>query len=269
MASTCVTTSSLKPFNPIPNSPFQSPSHFGFTNSLAFATQRFTCVSTTHQHLSRTSRKCSKNIIPPRAFFSNCKSESPSESKKTANVQELHVYEINELDRDGPAVLPLSKTPQNLLAKLVPLTKKLAIGDLVSFTNKLYTGDLKKRIGITAGLGVFIRHVPKKRGDRYEAIHSFYFGVYGHISVQGAYLTYEDTYLAVKSGSGIFEGVYGQVKLHQVLYPIKLFYTFYLKGIPDLPPELLGKPATPWPWVTATRAARATELSAVIPGFTN
>ncbi|KAJ4829338.1 hypothetical protein Tsubulata_015458 [Turnera subulata] len=185
------------------------------------------------------------------------------------NVQELYVYEINELDRGSPAVLPLSETPQNLLAKLVPFTRKLAIGDLVPFTNKLYTGDLKKRIGITSGLCVLIQHVPEKGGDRYEAIYSFYFGDYGHLSVQGAYLTYEDTYLAVKSGSGIFEGVYGQVKLHQVVYPFKIFYTFYLKGIPDLPPELMGKPATPWPLVTPTRAARSTELSATIPGFTN
>ncbi|KAF9613457.1 hypothetical protein IFM89_008304 [Coptis chinensis] len=81
------------------------------------------------------------------------------------------------------------------------------------------------------------RNEPEIKGGRYEAIYSFYFGDYGHISVQGQYLTYQDTYLAVTSGSGIFEGVYGQVKLQQIDFPFKLFYTFYLKGIADLPVE--------------------------------
>ncbi|KAF2311195.1 hypothetical protein GH714_020066 [Hevea brasiliensis] len=108
-------------------------------------------------------------------------------------VQELNVYEINERDRDSPAVLKLSKRAES------------SLGDLVPFTNKLYTGDLKKRLGVTAGLCVLIQHVPEKKGDRYEAIYSFYFGDYGHISVQGAYLTYEDTYLAVTGGSGILK----------------------------------------------------------------
>ena len=57
----------------------------------------------------------------------------------------------------------------------------------------------------------------------------------GYISVQGPYLTYKNTFLAVTGGSGIFEGVYGQVKPHQIVFPFKLFYTFYLKGIGDLP----------------------------------
>ncbi|KAB2630121.1 allene oxide cyclase 1 [Pyrus ussuriensis x Pyrus communis] len=107
----------------------------------------------------------------------------------------IHVYEINERDRVH------------------------SLGDLVPLTNKLYTGDLQKRIGITAGITILIQQYPEKINN------------YGHISVQGSYLTYEDTYLSVKGGSGIFEGVYGQVKLQQLVYPFKLFYTFYLKGI--------------------------------------
>lgn len=176
----------------------------------------------------------------------------------SAKVQELSVYEINERDRGSPAFLKLSQKPQN------------SLGDLVPFSNKLYSGDLQKRLGITCGLCVLIQHVPEKKGDRYEATYSFYFGDYGHISVQGAYLTYEDTCLAVTGGSGIFEGVYGQVKLRQLVFPIKLFYTFYLKGIADLPAELLGNPAViPSPSVEPAPAAKATEPHGIIKNFTN
>ncbi|PHT91171.1 Dammarenediol 12-hydroxylase [Capsicum annuum] len=145
-----------------------------------------------------------------------------------SKVQELSVYELNERDRGSPAYLRLSQKNVN------------SLGDLVPFSNKLYTADLKKRIGITAGLCILIKHEEEKKGDRYEAVYSFYFGDYGHIAVQGPYLTYEDTYLAVTGGSGIFAGVSGQVKLQQLIFPFKLFYTFYLKGIPDLPSELVS-----------------------------
>jgi allene oxide cyclase len=109
----------------------------------------------------------------------------------------------------------------------------------------LFTGDLKKQLGITQGLCVVIENKPEKKGDRYEASYSFQFGDYGHMAVRGAYLTYEDTYLTVIGGSGIFEGVYGQVKLQQIVFPFKIFYTFYLRGIKELPEELLVKPVEP------------------------
>lgn len=143
------------------------------------------------------------------------------------------MYEINQLDRGSPALLRLSKQKVNYL------------GDLVPFTNKLFTGDLKRQLGITQGLCVLIENKPEKKGDRYEAVYSFHFGDYGHIAVRGAYLTYEDTYLAVVGGSGIFEGAYGQVKLEQIVYPFKIFYRFYLRGIKDLPKELLVEPVEP------------------------
>lgn len=123
-------------------------------------------------------------------------------------------------------------------------------------------------MGITSGLCILIQNVPEKKGDRYEATFSFYFGDYGHICVQGQYLTYEDTYLAVTGGSGIFEGVYGQVKLQQLIFPFKLFYTFYLKGIPDLPEELLGAAVAPSPAVEPTAAAKACEPGATILNYT-
>ncbi|MGJ2479309.1 allene oxide cyclase family protein, partial [Salmonella enterica subsp. enterica serovar Paratyphi A] len=138
----------------------------------------------------------------------NCRSDASAPTK----VQEMCVYEINERDRGSPAYLRLSQKSVH------------SLGDLAPFTNKVYTGDLKKRVGITAGICVLIKNEPEKNGDRYEAIYSFYFGDYGHIAVQGPYLTYEDTYLAITGGSGIFEGVYGQIKLHQIIFPFKLFY---------------------------------------------
>jgi len=134
---------------------------------------------------------------------------------------------------------------------------------------QLYTGDLQKRIGITSGICILIQNKAEKKGDRYEAIFSFYFGDYGHIAVQGPYLTYEDSYLAVTGGSGIFEGVKGQVKLHQIVYPFKILYTFYLKGIKDLPQELLVKTVEPIPSVEASPAAKALEPHATLAGFTD
>ncbi|KAF8378478.1 hypothetical protein HHK36_029820 [Tetracentron sinense] len=127
---------------------------------------------------------------------------------------------------------------------------------------QIYSGNLEKRLGITAGICVLIQHVRRRK-------ETFYFGDYGHVSVQGAYLTYEDTYLTVTGGTGIFEGAYGQVKLQQIVFPFKLFYTFYLKGISDLPAELLGTPVTPSPAVEPSPAAKATEPQATIPNFTN
>ncbi|KAG2710653.1 hypothetical protein I3760_04G038600 [Carya illinoinensis] len=187
-----------------------------------------------------------------------CKSQiDPSEPSRPAKVQELYVYEFNERDRGSPAYLRLSQKSVN------------ALGDLVPFSNKLYTGDLQKRAGITAGICLLIENKPEKKGDRYEAIYSFYFGDYGHISVQGAYLTYEDTYLAVTGGSGVFEGAYGQVKLQQIVFPFKLFYTFYLKGIKDLPQELIVKPVEPNLAVEPSAPAKACEPHATLPNFTN
>ncbi|GER42598.1 allene oxide cyclase [Striga asiatica] len=199
--------------------------------------------------------KISTTASARRSF--SCKSQAESSDSRSAKVQELSVYEINERDRGSPAYLRLSQKTVN------------SLGDLVPFSNKVYTGDLKKRAGITAGLCVLIKNEPEKKGDRYEAIYSFYFGDYGHIAVQGPYLTYEDTWLAVTGGSGIFEGVYGQVKLQQLIFPFKLFYTFYLKGIPDLPVELLGEAVPPSPAVEPTAAAKACEEGATLPNFTN
>lgn len=152
--------------------------------------------------------------------------------------------------------------------KLIDTNKFVSKRRSVHIFLQLYTGDLQKRIGITAGICILIQHVEEKKGDRYEAIYSFYFGDYGHMTVQGQYLTYEDTYLAVTGGSGIFEGVSGQVKLQQLIFPFKLFYTFYLKGVPELPEELLGAAVAPTPAVEPAAAAKACEEGATIANYT-
>ncbi|KAF8087374.1 hypothetical protein N665_0588s0041 [Sinapis alba] len=211
-------------------------------------------ISSNGPALSTRSRSTSSST--PGFFRPMC--SSSSENSRPTKIQELNVYEFNEGDRNSPAVLKLGKNPQ-----------QLCIGDLVPFTNKLYTGDLKKRVGITAGLCVLIQHVPEKKGDRFEASYSFYFGDYGHISVQGPYLTYEDTFLAITGGSGVFEGAYGQVKLRQLVYPTKLFYTFYLKGVvADLPVELTGKHVEPSKDVKPAAEAQAAQPGATIQNFT-
>ncbi|KAK6133863.1 hypothetical protein DH2020_032413 [Rehmannia glutinosa] len=219
--------------------------------SRSFPTKDFK-ISTTYNQKFSTAR--SSRGLTTKAFFFRKPKPEPSRSTK---VQELYVYEINERDRGSPAYLRLSQKETN------------SLGDLVPFSNKLYSGDLQKRLGITAGLCVLIQHLPDKKGDRYEATYSFYFGDYGHISVQGAYLTYADTYLAVTGGSGVFEGVYGTVKLQQIVFPFKLFYTFYLKGIKDLPAELVVKPVEPTPSVEPSAAAKAAEPQARVSNFTN
>lgn len=209
--------------------------------------------SKTHQILP------TKKNFSTTAFFCNKHNSQPHPSPVSipTKEQELYVYEINERDRGSPAYLRLSQNRVN------------SLGDLVPFTNKLYSGDLQKRLGITAGLCILIQHVPEKKGDRYEACYSFYFGDYGHMSVQGPYLTYDDTWLTVTGGTGVFEGAYGKVRLQQLIFPFKIFYTFYLKGIKDLPIELVFKPVPPSPAVEPSPAAKACEPHAVAPNFTS
>lgn len=248
---------------------FRSSRRSSFSSSSPFLSHNSSSIpkinidgTTRQEELSTAGRRRSSSIsssfsTTAKAFFFDRKPKAAADHSPPIKVQELHVYEINERDRSSPAYLKLGPKPEKCL------------GDLVPFSNKLYSGDLQKRFGITAGLCVLIQNVPEKNGDRYEATYSFYFGDYGHLAVQGAYLTYEDTYLAVTGGTGVFEGAYGQVKLQQIVFPFKLFYTFYLKGIKDLPAELVVTPVTPSPAVEPSAAAKAGEPHAVISNYTN
>ncbi|CAH9141959.1 unnamed protein product [Cuscuta epithymum] len=207
------------------------------------------------------------NIITCRAIASaNTKGSlafNRTQSRKSnlhsnGKVQEFSVYEIDENDRNSPAYLRLMFNKVN------------SLGDIVSFTNKLYSGDMQTRLGITNGICFVISHDEENNGDRYEAVFSFYFGDYGQISVQGPYLTYEDSYLAVTGGSGIFLGVTGKVKVEQLAFPSKRFYTFYLKGrVADLPSELCCTALPPFSTVEPTPAAIACEPGSTIPNFTD
>ncbi|CAK8540900.1 unnamed protein product [Lathyrus sativus] len=233
-------------------SSFVNPTTICTTHKLFLTTpSSFTPFTSSNSSLTNSLKM---NAVPKKSFA--CKSQV-SDYVNTENAQELFVYELNERDRGSPAYLRLSNKSVNTL------------GDLVPFSNKLYTGDLQKRIGITTGICILIQHNEERKGDRYEAIYSLHFGDYGHLAVQGPYLTYEDTYLAVTGGSGIFEGVSGQVKLHQIVFPFKILYTFYLKGIKPLPQELLGQHVEPHVGVEASAAAKALQPHAVIPGFNN
>ncbi|KAK9700162.1 hypothetical protein RND81_08G220800 [Saponaria officinalis] len=252
MFSKTISTSSSLITSPTPKSlAFSSTStftHVGMNFSRNSFTKNLKICSKKNNQLSTKSLICKSQAI-----------DSSDSSSSSVRVQEFSVYEINERDRESPAILKLSKKPD-----------VFALGDLIPFTNKVYTGDLKTRLGITAGLCTLIQNKPEKKGDRYEAAYSFYFGNYGHIAIQGPYLTYEDSFLAVTGGSGIFEGVYGQVKLRQIVYPFKIFYTFYLKGLKgDLPDVFLGKPVEPTPDVEPSPAAKATLPEGVIPNFTD
>ncbi|KAI3726471.1 hypothetical protein L1987_66268 [Smallanthus sonchifolius] len=198
------------------------------------------------------------NVSGSRKAFSVKSQSNQSDSSRPTKVHQLCVYEINERDRGSPAYLRLGQKPVN------------SLGDLVPFTNKVYSADLQTRLGITAGICILIKNMPETKGDRYEAIYSFHLGDYGQIAVQGAYVTTEDTYLSVTGGTGIFAGAYGQVKLQQLVFPFKLFYTFYLQGLSaDLPQELLVTPVPPSPAVQASPAAKAAEAGAVAPNYSD
>jgi len=181
-----------------------------------------------------------------------------------SEVQEFQVYEINEKDRGSPVFLPFGGSKDATSGAHVN-----GLGDLVPLSNKLYDGSLTTRLGITSGLCTLISHNAEKKGDRYEALFSFYFGDYGHISVQGAYITYQDTYLAITGGSGIFAGCYGQVKLQQLIFPFKLHYTFYLQGIEKLPAALVKEPVKPSVSVEPCKEAKECHPNHCAPNFTN
>ncbi|XP_076911968.1 allene oxide cyclase, chloroplastic-like [Bidens hawaiensis] len=185
-------------------------------------------------------------------------STTPLVRASSTTIQELYVYKINERDRGSPTYLRLGHKPVN------------SFGDLVPFTNKVYSADLQTRLGITAGICILIKNMPEKKGYRYKAIYSFHLGDYGQISVQGAYIATEDTYLSITGGKGIFTGAFGKVKLQQLVFPFKLFYTFYLQALAaDLPAELLVTPFPPSPVVEPSPAAKATEFGATAPNYTD
>ncbi|KAL9324982.1 hypothetical protein ACSQ67_005627 [Phaseolus vulgaris] len=189
--------------------------------------------------VAATSRRSTNNTTTTAFFFNNQKQHQ--DSNKPAKVQELFVYEINERDRGSPAFLRLSQKPVN------------SLGDLVPFSNKIYSGNLEKRLGITAGLCVLIQHVPEKKVTDMRPFTA------STLETMAIYLCKE---LISHTKTHIW-------LLQEALESLKLFYTFYLNGIPDLPADLLGKPVEPSPKVEPSPAAKAAEPQACITNFTN
>ncbi|CAM6014953.1 unnamed protein product [Sphagnum balticum] len=191
---------------------------------------------------------------------------------KLAETQTFSVYELNEFDRDSPAFLEFSSQTVN---RVNPLTGAHvhALGDQVPFTNKLYDGSLKLRLGITAGICLLMKHYPgmgtpaMKRQqfftpDRYETLMTWYFGDFGHISGQGPFVNYQDTLMTITGGVGFFREARGVVRLHNIS-PFKFFYTFTLTGIPQLPKHLTAEVVPP-----SEDAAAVPEAVACDPRFT-
>ncbi|KAL3682369.1 hypothetical protein R1sor_000391 [Riccia sorocarpa] len=145
--------------------------------------------------------------------------------------QVMALFEFNEGDKGSPFLVKNNKTSQ------VP-----CIGDLVPYSNKVYDSTGKKYLGRSAGLCVEVLHDSASGGDLFETTMSHYVGDYGHLSSQGPYLTYADSEMAVTGGSGIFRGARGWVHCHNIEGPLKLIYTYHLKGIAKLPAELTQPP---------------------------
>lgn len=145
--------------------------------------------------------------------------------------QVMGVFEYNEADRGSPFLVKNNNT-----------CKVLAVGDFVPYSNKVYDCTGKRFLGISAGLCVAVEHDYETNGDLYETTMSHYLGDYGHISCQGPYYTYKDSEMVVTGGTGRFKGARGMVKCHNINGPLKLLYTYYLKGIPKLPAELTQTP---------------------------
>ncbi|GJY76358.1 allene oxide cyclase, chloroplastic-like protein [Tanacetum coccineum] len=208
--------------------------------------------------LTKATNGLSVNI---RSFSVKSQSTNSSESSRPTKDQCSYVFMRSMKEIDGRPASSL---------RLGSETCEFTGDTCTPLPNQIYSADLETRLGITAGICILIRNLPEVKGDRYEAIYSFHLGDYGQIAVQGAYITTEDTYLTVTGGTGIFAGAYGQVKLQQLVFPFKLFYTFYLQGLAnDLPAELLVTPVTPSPAVEASAAAKAVQPGATGPNYSD
>jgi len=205
---------------------------------------------------------------------------------KKEEVQLFSVYEINEHDRDSPAILPFStiniakfsNSTHNLWSTL---TRGLqhGLGDLVPFSNKIYDSSLRMRLGVTAGMTMVVKNYPGKgpshltkqrffSPDRYEAMYTFYLGDMGHVSAQGPFTTFEDTLLTITGGAGLFREAKGVVHLHNIT-PFKLFYTFHVRGVAELPSVLTSTPVEPSESVQPCVEAAACKPGFALPNYTD
>ncbi|KAL3682370.1 hypothetical protein R1sor_000392 [Riccia sorocarpa] len=157
-----------------------------------------------------------------------------SKDEKNDEEQVMALFEFNEGDKGSPFLVKNNKTSQ------AP-----CIGDLVPYSNKVYDCTGKKYLGRSAGLCVVVEHHFPSGGDLFETTMSHYVGDYGHLSCQGPYMSYADSEMAVTGGTGIFAGARGWVKCQNIAGPLKLIYTYHLKGIAKLPADLCQPPVLP------------------------
>jgi len=150
---------------------------------------------------------------------------------------------------------------------------------LIFLSLQIYDSSLRMRLGVTAGMTMVVKAYPGKGQshhtkqkfffpDRYEAMYTFYLGDMGHVSAQGPFSTFEDTLLTITGGVGLFREAKGVVHLHNIT-PFKLFYTFHVRGVPELPSILTSTPVAPGEYVQPCREAVACKPGFTLPNYTD
>lgn len=86
--------------------------------------------------------------------------------------------------------------------------------------------------------------------------------------LQGPFSTFEDSLLTITGGSGLFREAKGVVHLHNIT-PFKLFYTFHVRGVPELPKILTSTPVEPNEYVQPCKEAVACKPGFALPNYTD
>ncbi|MQL81684.1 hypothetical protein Taro_014138 [Colocasia esculenta] len=172
-------------------------------------------------------------------------------------VQELCMYKMYERNRESPAHLRLNqKQVEN------------ALGDLVPFTNKIFHENLKKQLGITAGLCVLIEHIPEKNGGDYTASTSATTGTSQCMAPTSPTRTSTSPSLAASGSSPVPTA---RQSCSSSSSPSRSSTPFTCRESQTslLTAELLGAPMPPSPTVEPTPEATACEPHHTIKNFTD
>lgn len=86
--------------------------------------------------------------------------------------------------------------------------------------------------------------------------------------MQGPFSSFEDTLLTITGGAGLFREAKGVIHLHNIT-PFKLFYTFHVRGVPELPKILTASPVEPNEFVHPCREAAACKAGFTLPNYTD
>lgn len=88
------------------------------------------------------------------------------------------------------------------------------------------------------------------------------------VVLQGPFVNFQDTLMSVTGGTGFFAEARGVIRLHN-LTPFKFFYTFHLRGVPELPKLLSGEIVNPTIEVTSHPDAAACKPGYTLPNYTH